>query len=167
MKPLSIRDLFAVTLLVAVHIATCKFAVAFRHSALTSIVILMPTAITIWTQRRISCSFTAGSVLHYCITVVWAFFFGVTYSFFYIRAPRDFFEKDSVGMEYPFTYGIFSAEIWAVLGIVTSLLYGGVGYTVVTWIQRGSDVELTPESNTKPDEPNVGPETSKDSLGDG
>ena len=66
-------------------------------------------------------------------------------------------------MEYPLTYGVFSATIWAVLGIVTSFLYGIIGYCLATWVARSGSIELKPPP-TMIDEPSDARETSAQSV---
>lgn len=168
MKPLTIRDLFALTLIVAVHIAICKLAVTFRDSSLTTLVMLSPTALALWVHSRVGGSWTTGSFIHYLTTIAWSFFYGLTYSFFYIRRqPSEFYEKDSVGLEHLFSFAMFSLEVFMLLGLMTSVMYWAFGYSIATWAQRFGVVQSTVTPNNAADEPYVGPETSKDSLGDG
>ncbi len=154
MKPLCIRDLFVLTLIVAVHITICKLAVTFRESSLTTFVLLSPTAITLWIHNRIGGSWTMGSLIHYATSIVWSFCYGLTFSFFYVRRePSGYYEKDSVGLEELFSYAMFLLEVFAILGVVTSILYGTIGYLISTWAKRAFVVQSIATPDTMEDEP--------------
>ncbi len=156
MKPLNTRDIFALTLVVAFHIASCKLAVTYRESSLTSLIFLTPPAITVWLHSRIGVSWATGAVMHYLTTVVWSYIYGMTYSFFYVRRQASvYYEKDSVGLEHPPSFAMFSLEVAAFLGIFTSILYAAIGYALAIWFRSSATVE----SDAAPaDEPYIAPE---------
>lgn len=154
MKQVTRRDLFALTLVIALHLAICKLAVAFRASSYATLVLLAPTALTLWIHGRIGSSWKTGAVTHYMTSIVWAFSYGLTYSFFYIRRePNGFLENNSVGLEYPLSFAITCVQFVALLGIATSLLYGAVGYSLTSWGRQRSDVRSIVKSNQIADEP--------------
>ncbi|GAA5505391.1 hypothetical protein [Novipirellula caenicola] len=123
MKPLGIRDLMLLTAITAAHLAITKLAVDFRDNRLSLFVLLVPTSLTILIHRRLRLPLHIAAFIHYPVTLVWAFAYGVTYSFFWNRISHTFFEKSSVGLETPIHYGTFCVEVMAILGIVTSSIY--------------------------------------------
>lgn len=142
MKQLTIRDLFALTLILAIHFAICKLAVTYRASPYTILVLLAPTVLSVLIHRRVGGSWTTGAVIHYLTSIVWSFFYGMTFSFFYNhRQPTEFLEKNSIGLEYPLSFSMFCVQLVALVGIATSLLYGAIGYSLTTWDRQRCDVQ--------------------------
>lgn len=123
MKPLGIRDLMLLTAIIAAHLAITKLAVDFRENRLSLVVLLVPSALTILIHRRLQLSWHIAAFIHYPVSLVWAFAYGVTFSLCWNRLPHSFFEKSSVGLETPIHYGTFCVEVMAILGIVTSSIY--------------------------------------------
>ncbi len=136
MKPLGIRDLLALVFLIALHFATCKLAVDYRHHWIFRFLILTPIALTALLQIRFQLSLQFATIVHYPLCLAWAFLSGATYSMYWNRVPHDFFERDSVGLGSPLRYGVFCMEVGAFLGFASTTLYC-IGGWLVTRSVRG------------------------------
>ncbi|MEZ6092991.1 MAG: hypothetical protein R3C03_01965 [Pirellulaceae bacterium] len=128
LKPLAIRDAMLVTAIAALHLAITKFAVDFRDSCVSLVVLLAPTALTLLLHHRLQLRWQFAAILHYFTSLVWAFAYGITFSLFWNRIPHTFYEKNSVGLATPILYGRFCVEVMAIFGIATSFVYAIAAY---------------------------------------
>ncbi len=130
MRPLGTRDLFVLVFLGALHFATCKLAVDYRHRWIFGFALLTPMALTALIQIRFRLSLQFATAIHYPLCLAWAFLNGVTYSMYWNRVPHDFFERESVGLDSPLRHGLFCIEVWAFVAIASTTLYGFGGWLI-------------------------------------
>lgn len=129
--PLSILDLFVVTLVVAVHLFHFPLAVLYHESNLMLLVPLAPTLITIWIHIRARPTVIQSALLHYVICVSWAYLYGYGYALAASRILWTAFRDSPAEMA-----EIVSKDM-AVFAIFSSLLYGIVA-RCVQWRIRAS-----------------------------
>lgn len=119
-----IRDLLATTAVIALTIATANIAVAYREHHVATFALATPLLITALLQRRFNLDWRVATGIHYPLAIVWAFGFGVAYSFAWRRVPQSFFNRDSVGLDYPLQFSVFAMEVMAVAGLASTAIYG-------------------------------------------
>lgn len=130
MKPLGTRDLLVLVFLVALHFATCKLAVDYRHHWICGFLVLTPIALTVLLQIRFHLSLQFATIVHYPLCLAWSFLNGATYSMYWNRVSHDFFERDSVGLDSPLRHGVFCMEVWAFVGIASTATYCFGGWLI-------------------------------------
>ena len=64
-----------------------------------------------------------------------AFVFGVTFSFYWRKLPHDFFDRDTVGLEYPIGFGMLAVEAMLFIGVFSTMVYGCFAY----WLFRAGN----------------------------
>jgi hypothetical protein len=111
-------------------IAIANASVAYRGTGLPTLALTTPLLLTALVHWRFSLDWRVATGLHYPLAILWAFGFGVVFSIAWRRVPKTFFERDSVGLDYPLQFGMFSMEVMAIAGIVTTTLYGLVSYCI-------------------------------------
>ena len=132
MPDIHIRDLLALTAVIALTIAIADLSVAYRDSRLSALPLATPLLLTALVHCRFRLDWRIATGLHYPLAIVWAFAFGVAYSMAWRRVPRTFFERDSVGLDYPLGFGVFSMQIMAVAALASTATYG----LVSCWLHR-------------------------------
>ncbi|TWU59965.1 hypothetical protein Poly51_02380 [Rubripirellula tenax] len=142
-RQLGTRDLFALILIVALHFAFAKFFVSIREFGLTIVALALPLPLTALLQRRFQMTWVAASMMHYPLSLAWAFCFGVTYSMYYNRLTHDWYERDSVGLTEPIRFGVFSVEVMAVIGIATTALYAWSSHHICIRSARSTHADLS------------------------
>ena len=132
---LSVLDLLAITALVALHFAISYLSVKLRDYGVIYFSLVYPTFLTALIQWRFGLAWRAATFAHYPIAVVWAFVFGVTFSFYWRKLPHDFFDRDTVGLEYPIGFGMLAVEAMLFIGVFSTMVYGCFAY----WLFRAGN----------------------------
>ncbi|EMI41110.1 hypothetical protein [Rhodopirellula sp. SWK7] len=124
------RDLLATTAVIALTIAIANASVAYRGTGLPTLALATPLLLTALVHWRFALDWRVATGLHYPLAILWAFGFGVAFSIAWRRVPKTFFERDSVGLDYPLQFGMFSMEVMAIAGIASTAAYGLVSYCI-------------------------------------
>ena len=139
MGSFSIRDLFIMTLVVAGHFALSRLLVGSPSSwiePLCPLVVLTPTALTIWIHRRTGASWFKAIPIHYFVTVTWATVFAFIYSW-----TKSLYWP----IEQPVNQALLRAGacllLSAVVGAITSLYYGLFAYLFSAWYGRRPEAD--------------------------
>lgn len=136
MRRFNILDLVAATALVAVHFTIANLSVALREYGAIYVALAFPTLLTALVHWRFKLSWRTATIAHYPIAVAWAFLFGVTFSFYWRQLPHDFFDRQTIGLEYPIRFGILAVEAMLFIAVVSTVAYGCVAYRLTAMVAR-------------------------------
>ena len=123
-QPLSILDLLLVTLIVAVHLFHFPLAVRYRASQMMYLVPLIPTLITIWIHIRLRLKVLHAIIVHYIVSVFWAFLWGVGYALAATHEPGSSYFEDPVEM------GAFCSVQMMLPALFTTFVYAWVAVCI-------------------------------------
>ncbi len=121
--PISTRDLLCGLFLAAICFSICKSQIEGPPYGLAWFAVLMPAIITALLHWRFRLTRFSAFAILYFIVIAWGFVGGVTYSLNWLRTPREFLERDSLGVDQPVRFGLVAAQIWMVVGVAYVSIY--------------------------------------------
>mgnify|MGYP003675228440 CR=1 FL=1 len=131
MPKFRIFDLLAATLVVGLHFGVTLLLVRYESRFDFLFVLGFPVFLTALVQYRLNLSWIFATLACYPIAIIWAFFYGATYSILWNNQPHDFFEYYVVGPGEPLESSLLNASMMSVYGLPICVLY-----FVLSWLSR-------------------------------
>lgn len=133
----SLLHLGAAVSFVAIHFFVSRTAALSNDYVTAGLVVVFLLLLGITIHRLFRLTWIQAAFVLYPVSLIWALFFGMTYSLFWNLQQRGPFHMDALGKHLPIQFAGACFEVMLILGLATSIAYG-VCARIFVHLQRPS-----------------------------